>query len=232
MPLALLGTGAAIVLAGQSAWSVVPVGGLLLWGVHESGSRSASRRVRGHATTLAGLTFVLAVAMPVFLPPAVDQLVLAVLVAAALVAVIVASPAVRAAVRPRRLALSDLAWWVVSLYAALAVTLAVRPGAYPGSGLERAAIADLVLLVPLVSEVVLRGLLMHGASAGWRGCVAAAITQGFVAAAFFGWTGLVAGVLVGIVLGAIRLRGGWQASLYAHWGLALGLAAPVLTGVK
>ena len=230
--LALLGAGAALVLAGQPAWSVAPVGGLLLWGVHEAGRASAVRRVRGHATTLVGLTFVLAVSMPVFLPSAVDQLTLAVLVAAALVAVIVASPAVRAAVRPRRLALGDLGWWVVSLYAALAVTLAARPDAYPGSGLERAAIADLVLLVPLVSEVVLRGLLMHGASAGWRGCVTSALAQGFVSAAFFGWTGLVVGMLLGLVLGAIRLQGGWQASLYAHWGLALGLAAPVLTGVR
>ena len=56
--------------------------------------------------------------------------------------------------------------------------------------------------------------------------------QGFVSAAFFGWVGLVVGGLLGLVLGAIRLRGGWQASLYAHWGLALGLAAPVLTGVR
>jgi hypothetical protein len=232
VPLALLGTGAAIVLADQPAWSVVPIGGLLLWGVREAGSRSAARRVRGHAMTMLGLTFALAVSMPVFLPPAVDQLMLAVLVAAALVAVIVASPAVRAALRPRRLTLGDLAWWGVSLYAALAATLAVPQDVHPGTVLERAAIVDLVLLVPLLSEVVLRGLLMHGAGAGWRGAVTAALAQGLVAAAFFGWPGLLVGALLGLVLGAIRLQGGWQASLYAHWGLALGLAAPVLTGVN
>jgi hypothetical protein len=231
-PLVLLGAGTAVVLAGQPAWSIVPAGAVLLWGIREAGHRSAPRRVRGHATTLVALVLVLAVSMPVFLPPAVDQLVLAVLVAAALVAVMVASPAVRSAVRPRRLTLGDLGWWVLSLYVALSVSLAIRPGAYPGTSLERAAIADLVLLVPLLSEVVLRGMLMHGDSAGWRGGVMAAIVQGFVGAAFFGWTGLVLGVLLGLVLGAIRLRGGWQASLYAHWGLALGLAAPVLTGVR
>jgi hypothetical protein len=121
---------------------------------------------------------------------------------------------------------------VLSLYVALSVSLAIHPVAFPGSGLERAAIADLVLLVPLVSEVVLRGLLMHGDGAGWRGGLVAALLQAFVAAAFFGWTGLVVGGLLGVALGAIRVRGGWQASLYAHWGLALGLAAPVLTGVR
>ena len=231
-PLVLLGAGTAMVLAGEPAWSVVPVGGLLLWGVREAGRVSAPQRVRGHATTLISLTFVLAVSMPVFGRPAVDQLTLAVLVAAALVAVIVASPTVRAALRPRRLALRDLGWWMLSLYAALAVTLTVRPGAYPGSDLERAALADLVLLVPLLHEVVFRGLLMHGAGASRRGALAAALAQGFVSAAFFGWVGLVVGGLLGLVLGAIRLRGGWQASLYAHWGLALGLAAPVLTGVR
>jgi hypothetical protein len=73
---------------------------------------------------------------------------------------------------------------------------------------------------------------MHGAGAGWRGAVTAALAQGLVAAAFFGWPGLLVGALLGLVLGAIRLQGGWQASLYAHWGLALGLAAPMLTGVN
>jgi hypothetical protein len=229
--LVLLGTGAAVVLAGEPAWSLLPAGGVLLWGLREAGSRSTARQVRGHATTLVALVFVLAVSMPSFLPPAVDQLMLAVLVAAALVAIIVASPAVRAAVRPRRLALRDLVWWALSLYAALAVSLSAGAAAVPGSDLERAAIADLVLLVPLVSEVLLRGLLMHGRATFLRGVVPAALAQASVTAALFGWTGLVVGGLLGLVLGAIRLKGGWQASLYAHWGLALGLAAPVLAGV-
>ncbi|HEY0645404.1 MAG TPA: CPBP family glutamic-type intramembrane protease [Nocardioides sp.] len=229
--LVLLGTGAALVLAGQSVWAVVPAGGVLLWGIREAGNRSAARQVRGHATTLVAVVLVLAVSMPAFLPPAVDQLMLAVLVAGALVALIIASPAVRAAVRPRRLALGDLGWWAVALFAALAVSMSVGPVAVPGSGLERAAIADLVLLVPLVSEVLFRGLLMHGRATLLRGVAPAALAQASVCAALFGWNGLVVGGLLGVVLGVIRLRGGWQASLYAHWGLALGLAVPVLTGV-
>lgn len=231
LPPALLGAGAALVLAGQPAWSVVPVGALLLWGVREAGSKSAPRRVRGHAVTLTGLTFVLAVSVPVFLAPAIDQLMLAALVTGALVAVVVASPSVRTALRPRRLARADLAWWVLSLNAGLATALAVRPVAVPGSNLERAAIGALVLLVPLLHEVLLRGLLMHGRATLTRGVVPAAVVQGCVSAALFGWVGLAIGGGLGLVLGAIRLQGGWQASLYAHWGLALGLAAPVLTGV-
>lgn len=231
-PVVLLAAGGASVLAGEPAWSVLPVGALLLWGVREAGQQSAARRVRGHATTLVGLVFVLAVSMPVFLSPALDQLVLAGLVAAALVALVVAAPSVRAALRPRRLALGDLAWCALALYAALATFPASRPVAVPGSDGERAAIAALVLLVPLLTEVLFRGLMMHASATFVRGVVPAALAQGVVTAALFGRPGLVIGLVLGLVLGAIRLLGGWQASLYAHWGLALGLAAPVLTGVR
>lgn len=229
-PVVLLAAGGATVLAGEPAWSVLPVGALLLWGVREAGHESADRRVRGHATTLVALAFVLAVSMPVVLSPVVDQLVLAGLVATALVAVVVASPSVRAALRPRPLELGDLAWWVLPSYAALAIFSASRPVVLPDSDRERAAIAALVLLVPLLHEVLLRGLLMHASATFVRGVVPAALAQGVVAAALFGRSGLVIGIVLGLVLGAIRLHGGWQASLYAHWGLALGLAVPLLWG--
>ncbi|WP_133241213.1 hypothetical protein [Nocardioides gansuensis] len=230
VPLLLLGTGAAAVLVDLPAASVVPVGGLLLWGVREAGCRSTARRVCGHASTLIALTFVLAVSTPVLLPAAVDQLVLAGFAAIALAAVLASSPSARAALRPRRPEPGDLAWLVGGFGTALPVGVAVMPLGARATVLELSAITALVVLVPALYELLYRGLLMHVAGVSRQGVVLVALAQGLATVPLFGWWGLLAGTLLGAAFGYVRVGGGWQASLCAHWGVAFGLAAPVLMG--
>jgi hypothetical protein len=171
---------------------------------------------------------VLAVSMPVAMPPALDQLAIAGMVAAALAFLAGWSPSVRGALTLRRPTLADLGWTVVALDASLLGVLLVGAPAAPRTAVELQAVAVLVLLAPALQELTLRGLLVHPADRPSRQVLPAALVQGFVASSLFGWSGLVAGVLLGIVLGAVAVRGGWQRSLFVHWGLALGVAAPVL----
>jgi membrane protease YdiL (CAAX protease family) len=227
---ALLAAGAVAVLVGAPEWGLAPVGVLMLWGIHEAGRRSASRRVGGHAATLVALAFVLGVATPVFLPAALDQLTLTVLVAAALVAVICSAPTVRAVLRPRRTAVGDVIWLLGAFGSSLVVGASVgATDEVRTTDAEQAAITGLVLLVPAVHELLLRGLLLHAMGRTLRGVALVAAVQGLVMVPFFGWAGLLAGTCLGLVLGLVHLRGGWQSALSAHWGLALGVATPILT---
>ena len=227
----LLGAGAVTVLAGGPAWSLVPIGVLMLWGVREAGSAAQVRRSRGHASTLVGLAFALAVSLPVVFEPALDELALAVLIALPLVGTVVSAPDVRAALRLRAVTQEDLSWLVGALVLAIVVGLVVRPTATHVSALGLAAIAALSLLVPVLHEVIFRGLMMP-TSASVRSVALPALAQGCTSAALFGWWGLAVGVLLGAAFGLVRLRGGWQASLFAHWGVAFGLAAAVLLGTR
>lgn len=228
LQVALLGAGAVLVLAGAPAWSLVPVGGLLFWGLDDQGSRSAARRVCGKGMTLIALSFVVAVAMPVFLPAAVDLLVVAGILGAALAAVMLSAPSARSVLRLRRPRPSDLAWFAGAFAAASVAGLAVpyTPGRL--TDLELAAIAGLVVLVPALHELLFRGLLMDAIGDSARGVLLVAAAQGFATAPLFGWAGLVAGALLGLAFGFIRSKGDWQASLFAHWGVTLGLAISVL----
>jgi hypothetical protein len=226
--LLLLGAGAAVVLLGPPAWSLAPVGLLLVWSTHEAADPTSDRRVAGHGSALLALAFVLAVSLPVVLSPALDQLALAGLVTAALAVVIAFSPGVRAALRLRRPRLGDLGWLVVALDLGVIAVMVAGPAVPPATAGELWAITALALLVPALLEVVLRGLLTPETDTPLRHLVLVALLQGCLGAALFGWAGLLAGVVLGIALGLVRLAGGWQASLFAHWGLALGVVAPVL----
>lgn len=82
----------------------------------------------------------------------------------------------------------------------------------------------------MVNEAIYRGLLMGVTGDSTGAVLGVAFIQGLAVVPALGPAGLVAVTVLGAMLGLVRrTTGSWQTSLSAHWGIALGLAAPILT---
>lgn len=234
------GIGAALVTAavpavlGQPALSLVPLGALLLWGLHEAGAPNHRRRLVGHASALIALGSVLQVCMPRFLAPAADYLLLVVLTAVPLVAVWAAAPAVSRTLALRRPRPGDFGWLALCFALSLGMVLGAVHGSPGTPTSELAALTALVVVLPILDEAVYRGILMAATGDSLRAVLGVAFIEGLAVVPALGLAGLLAVTVLGTVLGLVRrTTGSWQTSLAAHWGIALGLAAPILmaTGV-
>lgn len=230
--LMLAALGAVAALDDRPVLAVVGFGGLLLHGLEEVRSRSARRRLRGHATTLIGLGAVTAVAMPEFLSPPLDQVLVLSFVALPLFFVWLTTPTVRVALRLHRPTGLDVALLVGGFCVALVVASRLIGPHRLTSRADLVSMAVLVVAVPILDEALFRGLLMGAVGSSARAVLGVALVQGLVLAPAFGLRGLLVAFVLGTVLGFVRRSTGrWQSSLSAHWGFALGVAAPLLTVV-
>lgn len=227
---AALATAAALALAGQPVLSLVPLGALLLWGLHEAGAAAGRRRLLGHASALIALGSVLQVSVPRFLSPASDYLVLVVLTAVPLLLVSVSAPSARRALALRRPRPTDFVWLALGFLVARGVALGAVDGGKAAPTSELLGLTALVLLLPVVNEAIYRGLLMGVTGDSTGAVLGVAFIQGLAVVPALGPAGLVTVTVLGALLGFVRrTTGSWQTSLSAHWGIALGLAAPILT---
>ncbi len=235
VPGGALAVGAGLVLGGLPAWSILPYGALLLWGVREAAAPLSQRRVLGHAVALIALSCVLQVSLPRFLSPAMDYLLIVVLTGGPLLWAWIVAPGVRRALRLRRPRPSDFVWLGACFVLARGVGLGtVAHGASDAPTSELVALTVLVLLLPVVDEAIYRGLLMRASGDSPGAVLGVALVGGLAIVPAYGLLGLVAVTAIGTLLGFVRRTTGcWQTALSAHWGIALGLAAPLLmaTGV-
>jgi hypothetical protein len=225
---------AALSLLGHPALSLLPMGALLLWGVAEAGSPTRQRRLIGQASALIALGGVLQGSVPRFLSPASDYLLLVTLTAVPLLAVAAGAPTARRALSLRRPRPTDFLWLVLGFAVARGVVVGTVHGGPNTATSELLALTVLVVLLPVVNEAIYRGLLMRATGDSTLAVVGVAVIQGLAVVPALGLAGLVGVTVLGMVLGFVRrTTGSWQTSLSAHWGIALGLAAPILmtTGV-
>lgn len=228
---ATLGTAAA--LDGRRVVALTVFAAVLLWGLHEVRSTSARHRLRGHASTLVALAAVITMSMPELLSPPLDQLLVLSFSALPLLWVWLTAPTVRQVLRLRRPTGLDVTLLVVGFVGGLAVATQVVGNQQAADPADLAAVAALVVAVPVFDEAVYRGLLMAAVGVSTPAVLGVALVQGLAVAPAFGLRGLLVATTLGIVLGFVRQgTGRWQSSLSAHWGLALGIAAPLLTVVR
>lgn len=231
---AALVTAAVPALLGQPALSLVPLGALLLWGLHEAGAPTRQRRLVGHASALIALGTVLQIGLPRFLAPAADYLFLVALAAVPLVGVWSAAPAVSRTLRLRRPRPGDFGWLALGFALSLGMVLGTVHGGPNTPTSELASLTALVVVLPIVDEAVYRGILMGATGDSFGAVLGVAFIEGLAVVPALGLAGLLVVTVLGAVLGLVRrTTGSWQTSLAAHWGIALGLAAPILmaTGV-
>lgn len=231
--LALTALGAAAALDGRPVAALSAFAALLLRGLHEARSTATRRRLRGHATTLVALSAVIALSLPEFLSPPVDHLLVLSFTAVPLAWLCLTAPTVRHVLRLRRPTGLDVALLVGGFCVTLIVASQLIVIPVPAGPVDLAAMAVLVVVVPVLDEALYRGLLMAAVGDSTAAVLGVALVQGLAMAALFGLRGLLVVLALGTVLGFVRqATGRWQSSLSVYWGLALGLAAPLLTVVR
>jgi membrane protease YdiL (CAAX protease family) len=231
--LATASLGAAAALDGRPVLSLTAFGAVLLWGLHEVRSTSPRLRLRGHAATLVALGAVTAMSMPEFLSPPLDQLLVLSLSALPLLWLCLTAPTVRQVLRLRRRPGHDGLLLVGGFLVALTVASPLVANQQSADPADLVAVAALVVAVPIYDEAVYRGLLMAAVGDSTPAVLGVALVQGLAIAPAFGLRGLLVATALGILLGFVRqVTGRWQSSLSVHWGIALGVAAPLLTVVR
>ncbi len=231
--LALASLGAASALDGLPVVALTAFGAVLLWGLNEVRSTSPRRRLRGHAATFVGLGAVMALSMPEFLSPPLDHLLVVAFSALPLLWVCLTAPTVRQALRLRRRTGLDVTLLVGGFLVGLPVATALVGNQRSAAPADLVAVVALVVVVPVYDEAVYRGLMMAAVGDSTAAVLGVALVQGLAVAPAFGLRGLLVATALGIVLGFVRqVTGRWQSSLAMYWGLALGVAAPLLTVVR
>lgn len=222
-------TAAVLALADMPVLCLVALAVLMLWGMDEAADRRPERRALGYATTIISLGSFLAVALPLFLPPARDQLLLVLVLASVLVWSLAAAPSLRDLLGLRLPTNADYAWFTAGFLATLAVSLhlaGVEGRLVPANG----ALLVFLVLFPFVHEVLYRGLLMRVTGTSLAAVASVALVQGLGAVPAFGIDGFLAMAALGAACGLVRrLLKSWITGLAAQWGIVLGIVAPVLT---
>lgn len=226
---ALLAAASLACLMGHPVLGLVGYAVLLVLALHEGAASDARRRLRGHAVALISLGCITAVSLPQFLSPALDRVVVLAFTAVPLCWLCGMVPTVWQGLRVRRSAWSDGAWVIGGMAVALPLGLAMNSRPLPQERADLIAMTVLVGFVPIVDEALYRGVLMEAVGDSTSSVLVVAVVQGLAVGAAFGPSALAATTALGAVFGFIRQSSGrWQSALSAHWGVALGIAAPLL----